>query len=563
MILRGNVFGRRRSLAAAVLSTATVIGWSAGLGPVGAAPGDGLDDAVKVTVSQEPDLDAAEDEKQDTTVVDRLRSDGDWVFGGATLPSEDKDSPLSTLYVAKRQGNRSWQVALQGTEEFSGLAGQAPESVVSRDEKAALGAQPARPNGTGLGLPWKQGEAWFMGGGPHGVSGDSRPFNSIDFDGGDGRVLAPAGGRIYKTCVRNGSAEVKIVHPNGYTTSYYHMTNLADLKDGTEIKAGTYLGHTGTQLPCGGSATGPHVHMSLYQGTRPVPVDGLTIGGWTFHEGAGPYGGFAEHNGQRVGPGGRLNNFGGGDAPAPDPGPKPTPPKPTPPNPKPTPPNPKPGPKPSPVAHGTVRPHPDRWRAVNLRAEPSLRGEIAGKVRNGDTVNIVCTADGDRLNGKWGPTTLWNKLDNGKWISDGFLDTGSNDAVAPACDDAPASKPKPTDPKPTDPKPADPKPAVPKPADPKPNPPAPTPDPKPAAGRGTVRPHPDRSRGVNVRSEPRLRASVVDTLHDGDTVTVACTARGDRLNGTTLWNKLDNGSWISDAFLDTGSNDPVAPDCGG
>ncbi|WP_280465817.1 peptidoglycan DD-metalloendopeptidase family protein [Nocardia brasiliensis] len=253
---------------------------------------------------------------------------------------------------------------------------------------------------TGLALPWRGGEAWFMGGGPHGYSGRSRPFNSLDFSGGDGRVLSPARGRFYKTCVRNGSAEIRLVHDNGYTTSYYHMTNLPDVADGTLVAAGTYLGRIGVRLPCGGSANGPHVHMSLYRGRTPIPVHGKTIGGWTFWQGRNPYEGRAEHDGRSIGTGGRLTNYGGTLAPT--------------------------------QATGIARPRPGTDK-VNLRSGPGLDHRIIGTVRNGDVVEIACTARGERLKGNWGHTDLWNKLDADAWISDGFLDTGTNNPVAPPC----------------------------------------------------------------------------------------------------------------------------------
>ncbi|MFD6162509.1 peptidoglycan DD-metalloendopeptidase family protein [Nocardia sp. NPDC060256] len=424
------------------------------IGPVSAEPtADGLDDAITDTLATQPATKTATSDKP--PVIDRIRSDGEWVFGAATVPqdTESEETPKSTLYVAKLDDEGDWSVALEGTPEFGSMVSEAPESVVSGGEKAALTAPQPRSANTGLSLPWKQGQAWFMGGGPHGISGESRPYNSVDFNGGDGRVMAPAAGRIYKTCVRNGSAEVKIVHNNGYTTSYYHMTDIIGAADGTEIAAGTYLGHTGTQLPCGGFASGAHVHMSLYKGSQPVPVNGVTLGGWTFHEGPEAYGGYAEHEGQQVRTGGRLTNFGGGDNSTPTPTdpkppttPKPTDPKP-PTTPKPTDPkpptNPKPtDPKPNPtLAKGTVRPFPDRNRKVNLRSGPGTRNSVVGTVRNGDVVTITCTARGERLNGKWGATDLWNKLDNGKWVSDGFLETGSNGPVAPDCQQN--EKPKP------------------------------------------------------------------------------------------------------------------------
>lgn len=424
----------------------TIIVLAVAAGPVGAEPTpDGLDDAISDTLVREQVPEATEKEP----VIDRMRSDGEWVFGAATVPqdSDSEDAPKSTLYVAKLDDDDDWTVALEGTPEFGHLVSSAPESVVSHGEKAALTAPQPRSANTALSLPWPQGQAWYMGGGPHGVSGSSRPYNSVDFNGGDGRVLAPASGRVYKTCVRNGSAEVKIVHNNGLTTTYYHMTNVIDAANGAEIAAGTYLGRIGTQLPCGGFASGPHVHMSLYRGNQPIALNGTTMGGWTFREGPDAYGGYAEREGKQVRAGGRLMNYGGGDNSNPAPPTTPEPREPTtpkPPTPAPTTPKqPAPAPDPS-LANGIVRPYPDRNRKVNLRSGPGTRNGIVGTVRDGDSVTIVCTARGDRLSGKWGPTDLWNKLDTGQWISDGFLYTGSNGPVAPACDaPAPPARPGP------------------------------------------------------------------------------------------------------------------------
>jgi LasA protease len=54
----------------------------------------------------------------------------------------------------------------------------------------------------------------------------------------------------------------------------------------------------------------------------------------------------------------------------------------------------------------------------------------------------------------------------------------------------------------------------------------------------------------------------VGKLTDGDTVTIACSARGTRHTGrdsyvTDLWNKLTDGSWVSDAYVWTGTGAPV------
>ncbi|WP_309113305.1 peptidoglycan DD-metalloendopeptidase family protein [Saccharothrix sp.] len=328
------------------------------------------------------------------------RTSGDWVFGSTTVPmayGQEHGSPLMALFLAKRTG-KTWKVEFDGTPGFASLAQQAP--VLSDGEKEtfrnnASGVQTLAD--TGLGLPWPQGVAWWMGGGPHGNSGSTRPFSSIDFNGGDGRVLSAGPGRAYKSCIRGRSALVKVVHDNGYSTTYYHMYDLTTLADGSAVRTGTYLGHIGNELPCGGSSSGAHVHFSLLKGNTHISVNGMTIGGWTFYEGAQAYGGYAQRGSTRVNVGGRVTNYGAGTT----------------------------------LPTGTVNGGSNS--SVNLRSGPGLSYDTVGTVANGTVVSIACTARGETVQGVWGPTDLWNRLEDGKWISDGFVDTGTNEPVAAAC----------------------------------------------------------------------------------------------------------------------------------
>lgn len=359
--------------------------------PASAAPPSLADEVRSVMV----------DEHGASPLVEPSRTHDNWVFGSTTVPSppDAHEGPRSALFVARNLG-RKWRVELEGTAGFVDLARQAPREVVSDSEKDLFAknfqVQPLAD--TGLGLPWPQGVAWWMGGGPHGNSGQSRPFSSIDFNGGDGRVLSAGPGKVYKSCVRGRSALVKVVHPNGFSTTYYHMYDLTTLPDGSNVQTGTYLGHIGNELPCGGSSSGAHVHFSLLRGNTHVSVNNQTIGGWTFYEGSQAYGGYAMRNGVRVNVGGRVTNYGAG-----------TPSLPT----------------------GTVNAGDNT--TVNLRSGPGLNYGVTGTVEDGAVVRIACTARGDTVQGVWGPTDLWNKLDTNGWISDGFVDTGSNDPVAPAC----------------------------------------------------------------------------------------------------------------------------------
>jgi murein DD-endopeptidase MepM/ murein hydrolase activator NlpD len=154
----------------------------------------------------------------------------------------------------------------------------------------------------GLSLPFQlRGSVWGTAG-VHGDSGNSRPYNAIDFWGGDARVLASRDGMAYKFCTNSRWPYIKVVHDNGWTTGYYHMKNQPAVSNGQMVREGQFLGMTGVELPCGGRASGDHVHWTLWrsQGGAAEAVHNKTIGGWTWYEGNQPYSGYAERNGTRV-----------------------------------------------------------------------------------------------------------------------------------------------------------------------------------------------------------------------------------------------------------------------
>lgn len=242
-------------------------------------------------------------------LVETIRQADGWSFGSVTgqVPVGVHGAPPSALYLARPSG-RHWQVEFDGSSGFQELAARAP--LLSTEERGVLTPGRSASPTDGMSLPWRTGERWFFGGGPHGQNGQDRPFSSLDFNGGTGEVLAPADGVIYRSCARRGSALITLVHEGGIATSYYHMTNLTKVKNGTPVAAGDYLGRIGTAVPCGGYATGPHVHFSLRSGLDHLGVNGTSLGGWTFYEGSRAYDGRAERDGESVAPGEELTNFG-------------------------------------------------------------------------------------------------------------------------------------------------------------------------------------------------------------------------------------------------------------
>lgn len=83
------------------------------------------------------------------------------------------------------------------------------------------------------------------------------------------------------------------------------------------------------------------------------------------------------------------------------------------------------------AAPGTVKVNAGYTLAV--RATPSSSGRVVRKLANDTKVRIVCQTQGDRVTGRFGTSTLWDKLSGGGYVSDTYVYTGSDQRVAPDC----------------------------------------------------------------------------------------------------------------------------------
>lgn len=77
--------------------------------------------------------------------------------------------------------------------------------------------------------------------------------------------------------------------------------------------------------------------------------------------------------------------------------------------------------------------HTDSGASVNVRSGPGTSYSIVGSVADGTTVTIQCQVRGETVTGKYGTSNLWDKIGNGKYISDTYVYTGSDGQVAPTC----------------------------------------------------------------------------------------------------------------------------------
>lgn len=74
---------------------------------------------------------------------------------------------------------------------------------------------------------------------------------------------------------------------------------------------------------------------------------------------------------------------------------------------------------------------------------------------------------------------------------------------------------------------------------------------------------------LNVRSAPSANSQKVGSVGNRSRIVIVCYIRGEDFSGgpyrltTNIWNRLDKGGFVTDAMLDTGSNEPVVPRCAG
>ncbi|AZR80671.1 peptidase M23 [Bacillus thuringiensis] len=337
-------------------------------------------------------------DKQVQVNLKRLSKDEHWAFGVVVIlaPNVTGVFPEGKLFIAKKS-TTSWKVALEGMDLFGELSQQIPHTMMNMQEKktfSLLGnAQAFSQNRPELRLPYEKGQSWMMSGGPHGWSGLDRPYSSLDLYGGDQRVLAAGDGMAYTMCSNN-RGWIRIYHDNGYATDYYHLWNNI-IPDGQLVQEGTFLGYTGTDVSCGGYASGRHVHFSLLQGNTRVPLHGKELGGWVFFE-TSPYNGYAMHGSTVKYTGQFLYNYGK-----------------------------------LLVNQGIV--DANGGRTVNLRTGPGTDYSVVGSLNDGEVITVSCTANGTTFTGRKGSTNRWNQLINGYWMSDAYLYTGTNNAIAPSC----------------------------------------------------------------------------------------------------------------------------------
>lgn len=70
---------------------------------------------------------------------------------------------------------------------------------------------------------------------------------------------------------------------------------------------------------------------------------------------------------------------------------------------------------------------------VNVRSGPSTSYPIVGSVSAGTYVNISCQTPGETVTGPLGTSSIWDSISVGRFVSDTYVQTGSDGYVAPRC----------------------------------------------------------------------------------------------------------------------------------
>lgn len=266
---------------------------------------------------------------------------------------------------------------LVGNTEWSDDGPPPDELPISEETSTSSSAVSDMPN---FQLPFPCGQVW---------AGQTRtnhsPVNSVDFnrsnDIGDA-VVAAFSGKV--TRVENlGNTSygkwIEIDHGNGYRSRYAHLDSQA-VKVGQSVNMGQKIGTVGNT----GGSTGAHLHYEVRR-------DGIAVKPF-FNGSQALFFGTKDYTSKNS-----CEGTGGSPAPT--------------------------------SVTGTVN---TKGAPLTIRADASTDADAVGSVADGEKVTISCQKKGTSVTGTYGTTTLWDYIGNG-YVSDAYVNTGSDGQVAPTC----------------------------------------------------------------------------------------------------------------------------------
>jgi uncharacterized protein YraI/surface antigen len=154
---------------------------------------------------------------------------------------------------------------------------------------------------------------------------------------------------------------------------------------------------------------------------------------------------------------------------------------------------------------------------VNERSGPGTNYSLVGTISDGASIVIACQTSGTNVDG----TLVWDELNTSVYISDYYTNTptpyGFTSSI-PQCTSVPAPPSAPS---------------------------------APASNNYQIA-IPQATNGtVNERSGPGTNYSVVGTIADGSPITISCQTSGSSVGGTSIWDQLSSGPFVSDYYTNT------------
>ena len=70
---------------------------------------------------------------------------------------------------------------------------------------------------------------------------------------------------------------------------------------------------------------------------------------------------------------------------------------------------------------------------LNVRSGPGTTYSIVRVLPEGAHVPIYCQTPGSKVTGPYGTSNIWDNIDNGEYVSDAYVNTGSDGYVASRC----------------------------------------------------------------------------------------------------------------------------------
>ncbi|KAI9372217.1 hypothetical protein BJX61DRAFT_542916 [Aspergillus egyptiacus] len=147
---------------------------------------------------------------------------------------------------------------------------------------------------------------------------------------------------------------------------------------------------------------------------------------------------------------------------------------------------------------------------LNCRSGPDTSSDIVTQYTQGTTVEIQCQTTGTEVNGY----NIWDKTQDDCYVSDYYVETGATWVTDRCGGDS--------------------------------------------GGSG----YPISADTLNCRDGPGTGYAVVTQYTEGDTVEIVCQSSGTAVNGYDVWDKTQDGCYVSDYYVETGAT-WIADQCEG